>query len=85
MQIYSASEVFRTAHRWIEPKPDIASVGQGPQGINSVCICCKAEGDLLNPRDAQWASFNAFYQVHQWSAYQCPACSYQFSWFKTPI
>ena len=86
MRIYSQNEVFRTAHEYTTAGCDMdhdpVTNQRLKHGVNEVCICCKKPSVELSEKDPEYGSFKQFYQTLEYKAYKCPACGYQFSWYK---
>jgi hypothetical protein len=70
---YTQSEVFRTAHQYVEPGV-FASLGDGKtDGINEVCRCCKSEATAIQSKE-HMQPFKDFYKTLDYKAYQCKTC-----------
>lgn len=80
--LYTQSEVYRTAFKYIEgTTTNASSVGFGlKHGVNEVCICCKTPAEPLS--ESELTPFRSFYTAFEYKAYKCPSCGYMFSWYK---
>jgi hypothetical protein len=79
--IYTAKEVFRTAHPYVYTNKD--SYGEGlVHGINQVCRCCKSADTSKITNKADLKPWLDFYTSKEFAAYECNSCGYKFSWYK---
>ena len=80
MQLYSQSEVFRTASPYVHPGVTY-SFGDGKNhGINEICRCCKSDATEIKGDDL--IPWKQFYKTMEYRAYKCNACGYMFSWYR---
>jgi hypothetical protein len=87
VDLYTASDVRRTAFSYVDTPPSNYSLGAGlKHGINQVCISCKAgtqAWEVERITDAvdlkPWADF---YKTKDYAAYKCGCCGYQWSWYR---
>lgn len=84
--IYTANEVFRTAHEYIySTDSNPGSYGYGlKHGINQVCRCCKSADARKITNSVELKPWSDFYKKNEYAAYECLACGYMFSWYRDP-
>lgn len=94
MNTYSQKDVFRTAFQYIDNKEHNGFAASLPNGINQVCICCKAgsvteSGDVIGKVDKiidvvdlkPWIDFYSS-GTKDYAVYKCGSCGYKWSWYK---
>lgn len=86
---YTQSQVFKTAFPYVNWS---TGLGDGlPNGINQVCICCKA-GSMIDGKvighvyrvidSVDLRPWAEFYKTKDYAAYRCGVCGYQWSWYR---